>query len=187
MNITLSGMLWPGIQISSSPPQQLRQTQLCFNHVCRHKQQLLAHNRLSTERIFSIFGKTGQRIPGVTPQDFATLLEFAENGITPIVSPGFQPESINVAPLRDRYLKLHHTIDRLLYKLYKDGTMIFLQTNDALGIDGLHLSPQHHADLSGQHDPNFTPLNGSLTTKTSYERLLLSNGVTSSTLLLINW
>jgi hypothetical protein len=69
--------------------------------------------------------------------------------------------------------KLHHTIDRLLYKLYNDETMIFLQTNDALGIDGLHLSPQHHADskgkpegriigdLSGQHDPIFTPLNGS--------------------------
>ena len=40
-------------------------------------------------------------------------------------------------------------------------------------IDGLHLSPQHHADskgkpegriigdLSGQHDQNFMPLNGS--------------------------
>jgi hypothetical protein len=51
--------------------------------------------------------------------------------------------------------------------------MIFLQTNDAFGIDGLHLSPQHHTDskgkpegriigdLSGQHDPYFTPLNGS--------------------------
>ncbi len=68
-----------------------------FAAMCRHKQQMLAHNRLSTDRIFSIFGKTGQRIPGVTPQDFATLVEFAENGITPIVSPGFQPESINVS------------------------------------------------------------------------------------------
>ena len=32
-------------------------------------------------------------------------------------------------------------------------------------ITGLYLSPQHHADirgdLSGQHDPKFTPLNGS--------------------------
>ena len=112
-----------------------------FAAMCRHKQQLLAHNRLSTERIFSILETTGQKIPDVTPHDFATLLEFAETGITPLVSPGFQPESINVAPLRDRYLKLHHTIDKLLYKLYKDGTMIFLRKKDALGIDGLHLSP----------------------------------------------
>lgn len=144
-----------------------------FAAMCRHKQQLLARNRLSTERIFSILGPTGQRIPDVTPHDFATLLEFAKDGITPIVSSGFQPESINVAPLRDRYLKLHHTIDKLLYKQYKDGTMIFLRKADALNIDGLHLSPQHHADskgkpegriigdLSGQHDQNFTPLNGS--------------------------
>jgi len=120
-----------------------------FAAICRHKQQLLAHNRLSTERIFSILGTTGQRIPDVTPPDVATLLEFANNGITPLVSPGFQPDSINVAPLRDRYLKLHHTIDKLLYKQYKDGTMIFLRKADALGIDGLHLSPQHHADSKG--------------------------------------
>ena len=144
-----------------------------FAAMCRHKQQLLAHNRLSPERIFSIFGATGQRIPGVTMRDFNTLLEFATKGITPLVSPGFKPESVNVAPLRDRYLKLHHTIDKLLYKLYNDGTMILLRKQDALGIDGLHLSPQHHADskgkpegriigdLSGQHDQNFTPLNGS--------------------------
>ena len=105
-------------------------------------------------------------------RDFNTLLEFATKGITPLVSPGFKPESVNVAPLRDRYLKLHHTIDKLLYKLYNDGTMILLRKQDALGIDGLHLSPQHHADskgkpegriigdLSGQHDQNFSPLNG---------------------------
>lgn len=146
---------------------------LDFAAMYRHKQQLLAHNRLSTERIFFILGPTGQRIPGVTTHDFNTLLEFAAHGITPLVSPGFKPESINVAPLRDRYLKLHHTIDRLLYKLYQDGTMIFLRKKDAMCIDGLHLSPQHHADskgkpegriigdLSGQHDQNFTPLNGS--------------------------
>jgi len=103
-----------------------------FAAMCRHKQQLLAHNRLLPERIFSICGPTGQRIPGVTTHDFNTLLEFATNGITPLVSPGFKPESINVAPLRDRYLKLHHTIDKLLHKLYNDGTMIFLRKQDAL-------------------------------------------------------
>jgi hypothetical protein len=51
--------------------------------------------------------------------------------------------------------------------------MILLRREDAMRITGLHLSPQHHADskgkpegriigdLSGQHDPRFTPLNGS--------------------------
>ena len=51
--------------------------------------------------------------------------------------------------------------------------MIYLRREDALRINGLNLSPQHNAnfkdkpegriirDLSGQHDQNFTPLNGS--------------------------
>lgn len=144
-----------------------------FSAMCRYKQRRLAHNRLSAERLVAIFGSTGTKIPGVSLQDFNTLLEFATCGITPIVSPSFKPEAINVAPLRDRYIKLQHTINKLLYKLYSDGTMIFLTKEDALRINGLHLSPQHHADskgkpegriigdLSGQHIPTFTPLNGS--------------------------
>jgi len=144
-----------------------------FPAMCRYKQRKLAHNRLSTERIVSIFGSTGTNIPGVSLQDFSTLMEFATYGITPIVSPSFKLEAINVAPLRDRYIKLQHTINKLLYKLYSDGTMILLTREDALRINGLHLSPQHHADsngkpegriigdLSGQHDPTFTSLNGS--------------------------
>jgi hypothetical protein len=141
--------------------------------MCRHKQSKLSHNRLSVERIKSIFGATGTHISGVSSQDFNTLLEFAEHGITPIVAPSFKAEAINVAPLRDRYIKLHHTINKLLYKLYSDGTMVLLRHQDAMRISGLHLSPQHHADskgkpegriigdLSGQHDSSFTPLNGS--------------------------
>ena len=55
--------------------------------------------------------------------------------------------------------------------------MILLRRKDAMRIDGLHLSPQHHADskgkpegriigdLSGQHDSQFTPLNGSARAK----------------------
>jgi len=51
--------------------------------------------------------------------------------------------------------------------------MIFLRQDEALKIPGLHLSPQHHADykgkpkgriiedLSGEHDPSSTSLNGS--------------------------
>ena len=85
------------------------------------------------ERIISTLGPTEQKIPGVTKQDFNTLLEFAANGITPLVSPGFKPESINVAPLRDRYIKLHHTINILSFKLYNDGTMIF-QRNRTLCV-----------------------------------------------------
>jgi len=51
--------------------------------------------------------------------------------------------------------------------------MIFLRHDEALKIQGLHFSPQHHVDskgkpkrriigdLTGQHDPSSTPLNGS--------------------------
>ena len=141
--------------------------------MCHYKQSKLVHNRLSTERIFSIFGLTGTKIPGLSLLDFNTLIEFTTYGITPIVSPSFKADAVNVASLRDRYIKLQHTINKLLYKLYSDGTMILLRREYAMRINGLHLSPQHHADskgkpegriigdLSGQHDPEFTPLNGS--------------------------
>ena len=144
-----------------------------FTEVCRRKQALLAHNRISKDRIVAIFGPNGERIPGVDAKDIQILMEFAVNGITPPTSPSFKPESHDVAPLRDRYIKLHHTINKLLYKLYQDGMMVFLTDHDAKRIPGIHLSPQHHADskgkpegriigdLSGQHSENFTPLNGS--------------------------
>ena len=107
-----------------------------FAQMCRHKQSKLAHNRLSTDRIFSIFGPTGTAIPGVSLLDFNTLIEFATYGITPIVSPSFRAEAVNVAPLRDRYIKLQHTINKLLYKLYSDGTMILLRREDAMRMGG---------------------------------------------------
>ena len=144
-----------------------------FSQMCRYKQSKLAHNRLSVSRIIDLFGTEGNKVPGVDPADVKILLEFAELGITPPVADNFRPESVNVAPLRDRYIKLQHTINKLLYKLYQDGTMIFLKKHEALQIPGIHLSPQHHADtkgkpegriigdLSGQHDEHFTPLNGS--------------------------
>ena len=37
-----------------------------FATMCRYKQSKLDHNRLSAERIFSIFGPTGTKIPGVS-------------------------------------------------------------------------------------------------------------------------
>jgi len=148
-----------------------------FSRMCRNKQELLSSNRLSVSRLHSIFGPDGTKIPGVSPRDFQILCEFAQDGITPPVSPSFRPESVNIPPLRDRYILLHHPINRLLYKQYTDGTMIFLNLNDAISIPGIHFSPQHHADskgkqegrvigdLSGQHDPSYTPLNGSSSDK----------------------
>lgn len=55
--------------------------------------------------------------------------------------------------------------------------MILLSLQDAKSISGIHFSPQHHADskgkpegriigdFSGQHDPTYTPLNGSAVDK----------------------
>ena len=144
-----------------------------FTAMCRQKQSKLASNRISPARIQSIFGINGKRIPEVDERDIAILLDFAANGITPPVAPSFQPQTINVPPLRDRYLTLQHPINRLLYKQYTDGTMIMLMLQLAQQIPGIHFSPQHHADskgkpegrvigdLTGQHDEQYTPLNGS--------------------------
>ena len=173
------------------PPQALasdaalfRQCNRDFPTMCRHKQSLLASNRLSLERLHSIFGSDGRNVPGVDPTDFRILCEFAVNGITPPVSPNFQPQSQNIPPLRDRYILLQHPINRLLYKQYTDGTMILLSLQDARSIPGVHFSPQHHADskgkpegrvigdLSGQHDPLYTPLNGSSADKDALRHLI---------------
>ena len=108
------------------------ETESRFATMCRYKQSKLAHNRLSTERIFSIFGPTGTTIPAVSLLEINTFIEFATYGITPIVSPSFKADAVNVAPLRDRYIKLQHTINKLLYKLYSDGTMILLRREDAM-------------------------------------------------------
>jgi hypothetical protein len=60
--------------------------------MCRHKQALLSSNRLSVSRLLSIFGPDGMRIAGVSSQDFQILCDFADDGITPPVSPSFKPE-----------------------------------------------------------------------------------------------
>ena len=104
--------------------------------------------------------------------DFVILTDFARHGITPLYAPDFVPNSDHVPPLRDRYIKVKHTVNYLLYQQYLANTMIMLDTDLALTIPGLHLNPQHHADskekpegrvigdLSGQHDLAYTPLNG---------------------------
>lgn len=144
-----------------------------FTRMCQHKQTRLARNRISVGRIAAIFRTEGNKISGLDQRNIMLLKEFAEFGITPPVSPAFIPESVYILPLRVRYVKLNHTIDKLLYKLYTDGTMIFLKLEEAKKISRLHISPQNYADskgrqegwiigdLSGQHDKSFTPLNGS--------------------------
>ena len=67
-----------------------------FAAMCRHKQALLAANRISQERIWSVFGKNGNRVPGVDKKDVQILIEFAVSGITPPVAASFQPEATNV-------------------------------------------------------------------------------------------
>ena len=143
-----------------------------FTLMCKTKQEHLAHNRLSLRRIIETFGPLGTRIPGMLLSDFHTLCKFATDGITPPVGYDFIPQATNHPPLRKRYETLKHTINFLLFKQWGDGTMALLPTKRAKLIEGLHFSAQHHADskgkqegrvigdLSGQHDPSYTPLNG---------------------------
>jgi len=167
-------------------PQEAVQTDMAlftecghdFTQMCQMKQTKLAANRLSVQRVIDTFGPTGAKYPTMASSDFSLLLEFAQHGITPIYSTEFVPESTNLPPLRARYVTLKHTINKLLFKQYLDGTMIMLPTVTAKTIPGMHFSPQHHADtkgkqegrvigdLSGQHEPTYTPLNGTVESKT---------------------
>jgi hypothetical protein len=91
------------------PPEALasdaalfRQCNMDFPTICQYKQSLLASNCLSLDRLHSIFGSDGRRVPGVDPRDLNILCEFAVHGITPPVSPNGRPQSQNIPPLRDR-------------------------------------------------------------------------------------
>ena len=148
-----------------------------FTLMCQTKQSKLAHNRISVQRVLDTFGPQGTKIPGMMLPDFELLLEFARNGITPPVGADFVPQASNLPPLRQRYMTLKHTVNSLLFKQWGDGTMALLPTNEAQKIIGAHFSPQHQADskgkqegrvigdLSGQHDPTYTPLNGTADSK----------------------
>ena len=69
-----------------------RDCQYDFSKMCRSKQDKLVSNRIPVARIIALFGKNGQKIPGVDPADVQILLEFAKNGITPPVTDSFEPE-----------------------------------------------------------------------------------------------
>lgn len=72
--------------------------------------------------------------------------------------------------------------------------MIFLQLSEALGIPGIHFSPQHHADskrkpegriigdLSDHHDAKLTPINGSAPEKEELRKAIQLKWVKSNTL-----
>jgi len=153
---------------------------------CKAKQARLAHNRLSVQRVRQVFGNSGTKYPGMLQSDFQLLLDFAANGITPLLADDFVPQSTNKPPLRARYLTLKHTVNCLLYKQHTDGTVLLFRTKDVEGMKDVHFSPQHQADskgkqegrvigdLSGQHDPFYTPLNGTASSKPALRALISS-------------
>ena len=154
--------------------------------ICKVKQARLAHNRLSVRRVLQAFGPLGTKYPKMLHSDFMILMDFAANGITPLFADDFVPQSSNQPPLRARYLTLKHTVNFLLYKQHVDGTVLLLSRANAETIPGIHLSPQHQADskgkqegrvigdLSGQHDPSYTPLNGTAFSKSALRSLILA-------------
>ena len=151
--------------------------------LCRTKQSALSSNRLSVRRVLQAFGPRGTKYPTMLHSDFMILMDFAANGITPIVAEDFVPSN-NPPPLRARYLTLKHTINCLLYKQHTEQTVLLLRTSDAASIPGIHFSPQHQADskgkpegrvigdLSGQHDAAYTPLNGTPSSKPALRDLI---------------
>jgi hypothetical protein len=119
-----------------------------------------AANRLSVQRVKSTFGNHGDRVPGLAQSDFLLLLDFAENGITPIIGYDFVPEATNIPPLRARYEKAVHTVNSLLFDKFKNGTMLIMKTVQAQTIPGVHFSPRQYpeghviGDLSGNVYPS---------------------------------
>ena len=69
-----------------------------FSQMCRYKQNKLASNRLSVARIVDIFGKDGQKIPGVNPTDVNILLDFAQHGILHPSQTIFEPKASTSPP-----------------------------------------------------------------------------------------
>lgn len=154
--------------------------------MCKVKQAKLAHNRISVQRVLQAFGTLGNKYPTMLHSDFMILMDFAANGITPLIAEDFQPQSTNKPPLRARYLTLKHTVNFLLYKQHTEGTVLLLKTPDSDKIKDIHYSPQHQADskgkqegrvigdLSGQHDVRYTPLNGTASSKPALRHLIES-------------
>jgi hypothetical protein len=66
-----------------------------FTLLCKVKQGRLVANRLSVQRVKLTFNDHGDRVPGMAQSDFLLLLDFAENGITPIIGYDFVPEATN--------------------------------------------------------------------------------------------
>jgi len=112
--------------------------------MCKTKQDKLAGNRLSADRIIDIFGEAGTKIPGMILSDFRLPFDFATNGITPIVTGDFLPERINIPPLRARYVTLKHTINSLLFERLGKGTKIIMETEQAKTVKGVHFSPKEN-------------------------------------------
>ena len=138
-------------------------------------------------RVIETFGPLGTKVPGMLPADFVLLLEFAQNGIrlrttVRVRSEWHNPQANNLPPLRQRYITLKHTVNSLLIKQWGDGTMALLDTEKAKQIQGIHFFAQHQADskgkhegrvigdLSGQYDPEYTPLNGTSDSKDALRR-----------------
>lgn len=57
--------------------------------MCKSKQDKLAGNRLSADRVIDNFGIDGKTIPAMLLTDFHLLLQFATVSITPIVADDF--------------------------------------------------------------------------------------------------
>jgi len=117
-----------------------------FTLLYKVKQGRLAANRLSIQRVKRTFGDHGDRVPDRAQSDFLFLLEFAVNGITPIIKYDFVPEATNIPPLNSQL----HTVNRLLFDQFKNGTMLIMKTVQAQTIPGVHFSTQHHAESKGK-------------------------------------
>lgn len=131
------------------------------------------HQYLNHDRVISVFGKNGHKIPDLDPVDFQRILQLAEEGIKVITPTGFIPYS-QPQPFRDLYLKVAPAVHKTLMKQINEGSVIAIPTACAIKLPNIHFSVQHWTtkknkpqgrvicDTSNTELQNVMPLNGNL-------------------------
>lgn len=117
--------------------------------LCTAHHNALASNRLSISRITDLLGEHGEKCPAVSQLDLARLKKIAREGVTIQTPSGFSPSRLP-PPRRVKYLQVANAINKLLYAQFQNKTVILLPTALALGIPGIHFSPQHWAPKKGK-------------------------------------
>ena len=126
----------------------------------------------SRQRVITAFGPKGDRVSGLSSEDFTRLLRLADDGVTIPLPPRFVPIS-EPAPLKAKYEKVHTAIHRMIAKQIEVGSALVLPLEYVQCMPGIHLANIQHwttnkgkpqgrgiADMSNPPNDQIRPVNG---------------------------